>query len=938
MVGKFIRSLVWCGVVLAAVSGSRAIAADFTWNGGTAGTWTSAANWLPSTTWSGSTNNVDTAFFPAGGSTTVTVPNNSIFLNALTVNRDLTLNGTSSIFSSGTAYTQAANTSVTIGFANASAAYRLSSAAANAFNTLGANAQLTVNVSSTFGTSSTVTTLNAGSLLTLGGALNASSGNVIYAGSGTVAYAAASGTSGGFKFYLNDTTTLSIKSNASAATGTATALPIIAASGTNTIALERSLDLLSPVASGTGGALVVGFSRSSVAPANSLVTNAATTVTGPWTLGVNLLGVINSSSTAVQRLVVDNGATVQVGDSSSSKAQGISVVNTSLAYFQNAASSGTFQLDSATGGMLRVNADSSFNAATAASGSASIGLGIAVTGSATLVNNGAWTNRNFQTTSILQGLSVASTATLSGTGSFLMTSGNSGQTIGKSVAIDGTVAPGDVVSGANGVGTLTISSGTVTFGSTSKVVISGSNATLDRLILNAPVSVTSGAKIDFLGTSNLTQGRYQVLTGSNGVNTFTASNAPAAYTFGTSGTDAYLWAKPVFGTITATPAAAQVITGGTVAFSYTVANSSPTGGQSLNFTSAAGSGLVGTVSGTTAVAATGTSGSLSGFSFVGSTTGAGRKGTFTVSDPNALSTSATGTVSVDVYGHASGSATGATIALPDSIVGYSGSLAGLTSATISNAAGYLVNLKTLGTTSAGGVSINNVSGIAAGGSAAVSASASLDGTLGVGLNTAGQSFSLTYADDSTLAGASNNLGSQSITVTGRILDHATPAFATAAGLNVLNPLTTSTISLDFGSLDVSAGKQTLTYSLTNLASQVYGSSLTAGLALTGYTANGSGFESGLGAFTNLAASGTSSLFSAAFTPTTEGSFSRAFTLTFYDNQSLAGSTQQRSLTVTMQAIVVPEPGALAIAGVGVILTGWQLARRGLRGRSCSTRS
>ena len=85
------------------------------------------------------------------------------------------------------------------------------------------------------------------------------------------------------------------------------------------------------------------------------------------------------------------------------------------------------------------------------------------------------------------------------------------------------------------------------------------------------------------------------------------------------------------------------------------------------------------------------------------------------------------------------------------------------------------------------------------------------------------------------------------------------------------------------------------------------------------------------------AGGTSSLFTAQFTPSTEGSFSRSYTLTFYDNQSVAGSTQQRDLTVTMQAVVVPEPGALAIAAVGVILTGWRLSRRGPCGRSCSTR-
>jgi hypothetical protein len=343
------------------------------------------------------------------------------------------------------------------------------------------------------------------------------------------------------------------------------------------------------------------------------------------------------------------------------------------------------------------------------------------------------------------------------------------------------------------------------------VAISGSGATLDKLVLNAPVSVTNGATIDFAGASSLTQGRYQVVTGSSGVNTFTASNAPAAYTFGTSGTDAYLWAKPVFGAISTTPAAAQVITGGTVAFTYTVQNLAPTDGQDLVFTSAAGSGIVGTVTGATTVAPQATSGNISGFSFVGSTPGLAQAATFTVSDPNAFATSATGTVALNV------------------------------------------------------------------------------------------------------------------------LDHATPGFATAAGSAILDPLTTGTIVLDFGSLNVSDGAQSLTYSLTNLASLA---GPTAGLALTAFTVDGDGFTSGLSSFADLVASGTSSLYTAQFTPSTAGSFSRNYTLTFYDNQSVAGSTQRRDLTVNMQALViVPEPAALALAGVGVILAGWRLSRRRPCGRS-----
>ncbi|MEI6239862.1 MAG: PEP-CTERM sorting domain-containing protein [Planctomycetia bacterium] len=621
-----------------------------------------------------------------------------------------------------------------------------------------------------------------------------------------------------FKFNVFDSVNLAIKSMSTGATSGTGTTNYVEYFGSGGLTLERDFQMM---ASGTTNS-TISNQRNAISLTGTAA-NQVVTVSGPYTARVDQLFFSNNYDSTLRL----NGATVQVGDGSAN-AQGLFIANSGVSptagstYGQatSLTSGRTYTIDSASTGTLRINGTTAFNLSTAASGSSFAGALVRLTGSTTLVNNGPWINRNFANATVAAGLDIGTSATLSGTGSFDMTTGYTGAGatgIGKSVAIDGIVAPGDVVGGVNGVGTLTIASGTVSFGAASKVAISGSGATLDQLVLNAPVSVTSGAKVDFAATSNLTLGRYQVVTGSSGVNTFTATNAPAAYTFGTSGTDAYLWAKPVFGTISTTPAAAQVITGGTVAFTYTVQNSAPTGGQNLAFTSAAGSGIVGTVLGTTTVAPQATSGTVSGFSFVGGTPGLAQAATFTVSDPNALATSATGTVALNV------------------------------------------------------------------------------------------------------------------------LDHATPGFATAAGLAVLNPLTTGTILLDFGSLDVSAGAQSLTYSLTNIASQTYGASLTAGLALTAFTGNGDGFTSGLSAFADLLAGGTSSLLTAQFTPSTEGSFSRSYTLTFYDNQSVAGSTQRRDLTVNMQAVVVPEPGALALAGVGVIIAGWRLSRQRPCGRSCSTR-
>ena len=123
-------------------------------------------------------------------------------------------------------------------------------------------------------------------------------------------------------------------------------------------------------------------------------------------------------------------------------------------------------------------------------------------------------------------------------------------------------------------------------------------------------------------------------------------------------------------------------------------------------------------------------------------------------------------VILNVYGHAAGSASGTIIALPSVHVGYVGSLLGTTSAIVTNTSlsDYQVNLKTLGTTMAGNLAINNISGIAPGCSAAIGATLAA----GQAAGPINQSFTLNYADDSGLPGASSNLGSLVITVTGNI--------------------------------------------------------------------------------------------------------------------------------------------------------------------------
>ena len=323
----------------------------------------------------------------------------------------------------------------------------------------------------------------------------------------------------------------------------------------------------------------------------------------------------------------------------------------------------------------------------------------------------------------------------------------------------------------------------------------------------------------------------------------------------------------------------QIITGGSAPFTFTVSN---TGGSTLNFSASSSTNTTGSFTGPVAVTTGNTSLATSGLSFTGTSVGAGQTGSFTITDSAANNSPKTGTVSVNIYDHASPSASDTTVALQDTIVGFNGGIATLGSAAISNSGGFRVALKTTGATTAGPfVGIANVSGVAAGGSDSISAGANLDGTQSVGIGALNQTFSLTYADDSTLAGASANLGSVNINVTGNVLDHASPTLSPA--------------SPSFGRVMKNSSPAVPTTMLGNTSATAR-----AGLQITTLSAG----LSGASVNDVIASGGAKTLSIPAAATAATGPYSRTYLIGLSDDQSILGWTPLATHNFTVSGTVV----------------------------------
>jgi hypothetical protein len=161
---------------------------------------------------------------------------------------------------------------------------------------------------------------------------------------------------------------------------------------------------------------------------------------------------------------------------------------------------------------------------------------------------------------------------------------------------------------------------------------------------------------------------------------------------------------------------------------------------------------------------------------------------------------------------------------------------------------------------------------------------------------------------------------QTIDATLTVLDHSAAAFAD--GSNVLD--------LDFGTIGIDAGTQSLQYGIQNLSAP-YRAGLDLDDVLEVLDPAGA-FSTNATSFSNLAPGATSDLFHIYFEPLSVGRFDGRYRFTLSDQDGISGSTGGQVLTLNVTANVVPEPSALALVGasaLGLVAYAWRrrLSRR-----------
>lgn len=483
-------------------------------------------------------------------------------------------------------------------------------------------------------------------------------------------------------------------------------------------------------------------------------------------------------------------------------------------------------------------------------------------------------------------------------------------------------------------------------GSTTTITGSIANSTADRsgadsmLFSNlsvgtGPLSVTSGSLAAGAGTA----GTVSFSSGSAGLFTFTPTVSATNVNLGTaavagtvtSGTVA-VWNPAAVNTLSAVSLGSIRVNDTFGSSTLTIQNTAAQGLYTEVLGAAGSASGLATLTGSVSALAGGSSSTAISVGLGGSMASAGVKSgtaaiSFTSSGgpgsfvPTAQTIAVTGTV----WNSAAATiASGTSVNFGTVLRGTSLSQA----LSISNAApngGFSEKLDAAFGTLSGNATTNSGSfSLLAAGSTSTALAVGLD-SVTAGARSGSVQLNFTSNGDGTSGLAPLALDPQTVSLAATVLDPALPSWTNW----VSGSASSSLLLISLGEHNQGAGSVTDAFSIWNL---VQTAGYTADLDLVSITADGGNTGSlitDLAEFSGLA-SGSSNPFTASLSLATTGLFSNTWTLAF---KSSSNSTQfndsPRNLTlqVTGSVVIVPEPGALALAGVGVGLVGLALRKR-----------